>query len=207
LGERGPRFFYGFDPSASIPFRDVIAAARGNARPFRPFVWCCHRKGLAMPLAAKPQEKDLPELGIAAEKVRFIIIKARQFDAKEGDSDPDEGSNASDDGMADVLEDKPENDAVQQELTQFINKGLDEEERANLVALAWVGRETYGTDEWAEALDTARSEHGKRTAQYLLGLPLLGDYLADGLAEFGESFDDEDDEEFESEEPSQEDNS
>ena len=79
-----------------------------------------------------------PELGIAAEKVRFIIVKARQYDAKEGDSDPDEGSNATDDGMADVLEDKPETDAVRQELMQFINKGLDEEEQTNLVALAWV---------------------------------------------------------------------
>ena len=145
-----------------------------------------------MPIVAEPKEPAAPELNISAEKVRFIIIKARQFDAKEGDSDPDEGSNASDDGEADVLEDKPEDDAVQQELTSFIN-GLDEEERANLVALAWVGRETYGIDEWAEALETARSEHGKRTAQYLLGLPLLGDYLADGMAEFDENFDDEDD--------------
>jgi hypothetical protein len=134
-----------------------------------------------------------PELGIAAEKVRFIIVKARQYDAKEGDSDPDEGSNATDDGMADVLEDKPETDAVRQELMQFINKGLDEEEQTNLVALAWLGRGTYDLDEWKDALDTARTEHNKRTAQYLLGLPLLGDYLADGLEAFGESFDDEDD--------------
>jgi hypothetical protein len=159
-----------------------------------------------MAIAAKPDETELPELGISTEKVRFIIVKARQFDAKEGDSDPDEGSNSVDDGEADVLEDQPDNDAVQQELTSYIN-GLDEEERANLVALAWVGRETFGVDEWAEALDTARTEHGKRTAQYLLELPLLGDYLADGLAEFGEDFDDESDEEFEDEEPSEEDNS
>jgi Protein of unknown function (DUF3775) len=160
-----------------------------------------------MAIAAKPDETDLPELGISTEKVRFIIIKARQFDAKEGDADPDEGSNAVDDGEADVLEDKPDDDAVRQELMQFINKGLNEEEQVNLVALAWVGRETYGIDEWAEALDTARTEHNKRTAQYLLGLPLLGDYLADGLAEFGEDFDDESDEEFDEEEPSEEDNS
>jgi len=136
---------------------------------------------------------DTPELGIAAEKVRFIIVKARQFDAKESDSDPDEGSNASDDGMADVLEDKPDDDAVRQELVAFINKGLDEEEQVNLVALAWLGRGTYDIDEWKDALDTARTEHNKRTAQYLLGLPMLGDYLAEGLEAFGESFDDEDD--------------
>src|ERR1700742_4606778 len=81
-----------------------------------------------MPILAEPEETELPELGISTEKVRFIIIKARQFDAKEGDSDPDEGSNAVDDGEADVLEDKPEDDAVRQELVQFINR-LNEDEQ------------------------------------------------------------------------------
>ena len=152
-----------------------------------------------MPLAAKGDPEELPELGVAPEKVRFVIVKARQFDAKEADSDPDEGSDAIDDRMSDVLEDKPSEDAVEQELLEFIN-GLDEEEQINLVALAWLGRGTYSIDEWKEAIDTARTEHNNRTAQYLLGLPLLGDYLADGLAAFGENFDDETDEEFEEEE-------
>jgi hypothetical protein len=154
-----------------------------------------------MPLTTKGKpeaDAELPELGVAPEKVRFVIVKARQFDAKEADSDPDEGSDAIDDGMADVLEDDPKNDAVQQELTAFIN-GMDEEEQINLVALAWLGRGTYSIDEWQEALDTAKTEHNKRTAQYLLGLPLLGDYLAEGLEAFGESYDDETDEEFDSE--------
>ena len=154
-----------------------------------------------MPLTAKGKpegETELPELGVAPEKVRFIIVKARQFDAKEAESDPDEGSDAIDDGMADVLEDDPQNDAVEQELREYIN-GLDEEEQINLVALAWLGRGTYGIDEWKEALDTARTEHNKRTGQYLLSLPLLGDYLAEGLEAFGESFDDETDEEFDEE--------
>ncbi len=140
-----------------------------------------------MPQAAEPDEIPTPELNIALEKVDFIIVKAREFDAKEGDDDPDEGSDAVDDGMIDVLEDKPEEDVVQQELTAFI-RALDEEEQANLIALAWVGRGTYELAEWQEALDTARTEHKTRAAQYLLGLPLLGDYLADGLAAFGEEF-------------------
>ncbi len=147
-------------------------------------------------------EDDGPELGISPEKVRIVIAKARQFDAKEGDSDPDEGSNATDDGMADVLEDDPENDAVRRELVGFIN-GLNEDEQVNLVALAWLGRGTYDIEEWDDALQTARDEHNKRTGQYLLGLPLLGDYLANGLAEFGEDYDDETDEEQDQEEPSE----
>ena len=149
-------------------------------------------------------DDDVIELGISLEKVRFIIVKARQFDAKEGDSDPDEGSNAADDDEVDVLEDKPEEDAVQVELTNFIN-GLTEEEQVNLVALAWVGRGTYDIEEWDDAIDTARTEHNKRTGQYLLGLPLLGDYLAEGLEAFDEEFDDESEEELEDEEIVQED--
>jgi hypothetical protein len=73
-------------------------------------------------------------------------------------------------------------------------RGLNDEERFRLVALAWLGRGTYGLDEWKEAVATAKSEHGRRTAEYLLGLPLLGDYLEDGLAMFDEGIVDDTDE-------------
>ena len=127
------------------------------------------------------------ELGINPDKVCHIIAKARQFDAKEDMSDPDSGSNASDDGMADVLEDLPVDlDATRLEIVEFI-RALDEDEQINLVALAWVGRGTYDLSEWRDALAEARAQHTKRTAEYLLGLPLLGDYLHEGLAAFGES--------------------
>jgi hypothetical protein len=142
-----------------------------------------------MPLAAQPPvDPDAIDLGIATEKVCHIIVKARAFDAKEGDSDPDSGSNATDDGMADVLENKPD-DATYGELVSFI-RALDLDEQINLTALAWLGRGTYDLSEWQEALSTARGEHNGRTAEYLLGLPLLGDYLEEGLAMFNESCDD-----------------
>ncbi len=158
-----------------------------------------------MPVIEDTSDDELPELGISPEKVRFVIVKARQFDAKEADADPDEGSNAADDGMTDVLEDQPETDAVRQELAAFIN-AMDEEEKFSLVALAWVGRGTYDLDEWDEALETARTEHAKRTAKYLLEMPLLGDYLAEGLEAFGEEYDDEEDDELEAEELDEGDN-
>jgi hypothetical protein len=135
-------------------------------------------------------DPELPagvELGINIDKVCTIIAKARQFDAKEANSDPDSGSNAFDDGMTDVLEDLPTGqDATRLEIVEFI-RALDEDEQFNLVALAWVGRGTYDLSEWNEALREARSEHNKRVAEYLLGLPLLGDYLEEGLAAFGEN--------------------
>ena len=76
-------------------------------------------------------------------------------------------------------------DPTREELAGAI-RDLNEDERAELIALAWLGRGTYDLDEWDEAVATARSEHGKRAAEYLLGLPLLGDYLEDGLALFDE---------------------
>ena len=143
-----------------------------------------------MPIAAETEAAPEPTLNIAIDKVAFVIVKARQFDAKEADSDPDSGSNATDDDETDVLEDKAD-DPVRQELMSFIN-GLNVDEQIELVALAWLGRGTYDLGEWNEALDTARNEHNKRTAQYLLGLPMLGDYLEEGLAAFGETISDED---------------
>ena len=123
-------------------------------------------------------------LNLPLDKVSFIILKAREYDAKEGDTDPDEGSNAIDDGQTDILTDNGE-DPVREELLGAI-RSLNEDERLRLVALAWVGRGTYSKEEWREAIETAKSEHSRRTAEYLLNMPLLGDYLEDGLAAFDE---------------------
>ena len=45
----------------------------------------------------------MPNLAISTEDVAFLILKAREFDVKEANSDPDSGSNAVDDNMIDVL--------------------------------------------------------------------------------------------------------
>jgi hypothetical protein len=137
----------------------------------------------------KPDESDVPTLITPTDKIAFIIVKAREFDAKEADSDPDSGSNPTDDGGADVLEDK-QGDQARRELITAIND-LNEDEQIELVALAWLGRGTYEISEWPEALSMARNERNKRTAQYLLSLPLLGDYLEEGLDAFGEGISDE----------------
>ena len=118
-------------------------------------------------------------LEINPEKVRFIVDQARMFDAKEGVSDPDPGSNPSDDMEVDVLEDLSD-DATYQGLVEYI-RSLDEDEQVELVALAWIGRGTYAISEWEEAVAEARRAHNNRTAEYLTSLPMLGDYLEEGL--------------------------
>jgi Protein of unknown function (DUF3775) len=143
------------------------------------------------PAADRPRKAQEPALNLPLDKVGFIILKAREYDVKESDSDPNEGSNAIDDSQIDVLTDK-QDDPVREELLGAI-RGLNDEERMRLVALAWLGRGTYGLDEWKDAVATARSEHSRRTAEYLLSLPLLGDYLEDGLALFDEGIVDDSD--------------
>jgi hypothetical protein len=142
-----------------------------------------------MPRTAETPES--PSLDISTDKLAFIIERAREFDVKEADSDPDSGSNPTDDGDSDVLEDKS-GDATREELAGAI-RALNEDERAELIALAWLGRGTYDLEEWSDAVSTARSEHGRRADQYLLGLPLLGDYLEDGMALFEEGIVDDSD--------------
>jgi hypothetical protein len=135
-------------------------------------------------------DNDNPALAIATDKVAFIILKARAVDAKEAPTDENDGSNPTDDRNIESLEDIS-GDFTRRELADAID-ALNEEEQINLVALAWVGRGTYDFGEWQTALETARREHNTHIARYLLGLPLLGDYLEEGLAQFGERISDDD---------------
>lgn len=124
-------------------------------------------------------------LTISPEKVCFVIIKAREFDAKDAVTDPNPGSNPSDDNDAAVLEDHRD-DPVVEELTSLINS-LSEDEQIDLVTLAWLGRDDYSAGDWAEVREEASRAHNKRTANYLLGMPLLGDFLEEGLSMLGYS--------------------
>ncbi|MCC8941467.1 MULTISPECIES: DUF3775 domain-containing protein [Bradyrhizobium] len=125
----------------------------------------------------------MPELTISAEKVGFLIEKAREFDVKEGLVDPDSGSNGADDDMIDVLEDDGR-DPVAREITGFID-ALSEDEQVDLVALMRLGRGDGTIEEWADLRREAARGRTGRVASYLLGEPMLGDLLAEGLDEFG----------------------
>ncbi len=131
---------------------------------------------------------DFSDLSISLEQLGFIILKAREYDVKEGITDPDSGSNPTDDGMGAVLEDHGD-DPVRAELVQFIH-AMNEDEKADLVALAWLGRGDGDLDNWDELRSLALQEHKKRTASYLLTMPMLGDYLEEGLSQFDESIED-----------------
>jgi len=137
-----------------------------------------------------PAGEDAATLTISPEKVCFIIIKAREFDAKDVVTEPDPGSNPADDKDAAVLEDH-EDDPVLEELTSFIN-ALSEDEQIDLVALVWLGRNDSTLADWPSIRAEAARSHGnhpRHTANYLLGEPLVSDFLEEALSLFGESCD------------------
>jgi hypothetical protein len=124
-------------------------------------------------------------LAISAAKVAAIVARARQFDVKDMVTDLDSSSNASDDAMLSVLEDHND-DPVRTELIAII-RGLNEDEQADLVALTWLGRGDGDLDDWDDLRAEASRAHNKRTAEYLLGIPLFGDYLEEALEQLGHS--------------------
>jgi Protein of unknown function (DUF3775) len=129
-----------------------------------------------------------PTLTISSESVCFIIVKAREFDVQDVESDPDSGSNAADDKMVSVLEAHPD-DPTLPELRAFINT-LSEEEQIDLVTLMWLGRGDGTLDDWIDLHEEAERQHNDRTAAYLLGEPLLADHLEDALSQLGFSCED-----------------
>ncbi len=125
---------------------------------------------------------------LSPEKVCFILIKMREFEAQEEVVEPDPGSNPIDDGFRGTLEAYAD-DLTFAEVKAFID-ALNEDEQAELVALAWTGREDYAPGDWDQAVADARDRHTGATSDYLLGMPLLPSYLEAGLNQFDYSCDD-----------------
>jgi hypothetical protein len=136
-----------------------------------------------MPDTIRRDDPDPIDIGISTETLAFIVLHARAYDMEVPESDPDEGSNAADDRMIDVLEEGPDN-AMGAELRAAI-VSLPVDQRAALVALTWIGRGDYDRSQWAEALATAQSRANGATARYLMGMPMLGDLLEQGADEVG----------------------
>jgi len=130
----------------------------------------------------------MPGLEISTDKIGFVIVKAREMAAKVAAWDDGATSDHDVESILEYFSD----DATQAEFKEFI-RDLNEDEQVSLVALAWIGRGSFAPEELEEALTTARSEHTNRTADYLLGMPLLPDYLEEGLDRLGYSVEDTED--------------
>ncbi|TBW35821.1 DUF3775 domain-containing protein [Siculibacillus lacustris] len=122
-------------------------------------------------------------LTIPLQKLAFLIEKAREYDAEVPADPGDLGSNASDDGETDILLDTPDNGTAE-ELREAI-KGLNTDEQEELLALVWLGRGDFTAAEWPAAMAQARESRTASEADYLLGTPLLADYLEEAVSALG----------------------
>ena len=127
-------------------------------------------------------------LTTSLEQLTYIIEKAREFDAETAPVDSDSGSNPSDDKDVSILEDTGDN-PTEQELAAALD-ALDDDQRVELLALMWLGRGDFERSEWREALARAREVHNEAETEYLIGTPLLADYLEEALDTLGYSLED-----------------
>ena len=132
------------------------------------------------------------DLTIGPDTVRLFILKAKAIsagvnedyeDGAEHEIEYDGGIR--DNHLHDGLAEEEEENLTERELRQLIND-LNVDEAAELVALAWIGRGDYDASEWQDAVTQAKQRGSRRsTARYLLGMPMLGDWLEEGLDVLG----------------------
>jgi len=135
---------------------------------------------------------------IKPEHVCHVIFKARAINAGNDlvdTSDDDTGVPSGPGGFDEETVDEErfeefEHDENYIELKSFIDE-LAQDEQCELVALAWLGRgEDSNKDDWEDLVRLAYERHNDRTANYLLGMPMLADYLQEALQIFDVSCED-----------------
>jgi len=128
------------------------------------------------------------ELSVSLDTLCRLIIRARELEAQVPaiENDDEDEPTDSDDPLA-VLEDEA-NEAVEDEVRTLL-EDLPEDEAAEVLALAWVGRGTYDASEWDEALEAANEDDNDLVVDQLLDMPLLAGYLDAGMAAFDLSCD------------------
>ena len=114
------------------------------------------------------------------EQLAYIIEKAREYDAETAPVDSNSGSNPSDDNDVAILEATADN-PTRQELAAALD-ALNEDQKIEILALTWLGRGDFDRGEWREALAQAGEIHNATETEYLIGTPLLADYLEEAIA-------------------------
>ena len=124
-------------------------------------------------------------LHIRLDSLCYIIDKPRTIQAKEDVVLPDIPASPTEDWALQILADHSD-DYTLQEITRAIGE-MSERQRAELVALMWLGRGDYTLEEWETAVDDAIGDYSLNAAAYLLAHPMVADDLEEGLIAHGYS--------------------
>ncbi|GGC10374.1 hypothetical protein GCM10011363_28810 [Marivita lacus] len=112
-------------------------------------------------------------------RIEELVLRFNAVMAKEGTDISDLGGNATDDEVTATLQ-ETEGDLSRNEITQEIESMNDEQQDA-LVALFWIGRGDAEPAAWEQTKALARQQHDGLVSRYLLGRPMVGEYLTEGL--------------------------
>lgn len=127
------------------------------------------------------------ELSVSLDAICRIIVRARELEAQVPAEDLDEEDPGDHDDVLSVLEDEV-NESVEEEIGAALDD-LGDDQIAEVLALALVGRGTYDPSEWDEALEAASDPDAEPPIEQLLDMPMLAAYLEAGLAAFDLSCD------------------
>ena len=122
----------------------------------------------------------MSELAFDPDTIDALILRLKSVMAREGTDIPNPGGNASDDEVAEMLQ-ETEGDLSRDEITQEI-ESMDDDQQDALVALFWIGRGDAEPEAWDETVALARTRHTGPVSTYLLAKPLVASNLEDGMA-------------------------
>lgn len=112
-------------------------------------------------------------------RIEALVLRFNAVMAKEAMDISDPGGNASDDEVVVTMQ-ETQGDLSRTEIAQDIDSMNDEQQDA-LVALFWIGRGDSDPEAWEQTKALARQQHEGLVSSYLLGQPLVGDFLTEGL--------------------------
>jgi hypothetical protein len=127
-------------------------------------------------------------LHIPLEVLCYIVATTRQIQAKEDVVIPDSPDGPSEDWALQVLA-HHSGDYTVAELVGCVGE-MSQRQRAELVALMWIGRGDYGVEDWEQAVDDAIGDYSVGAAAYLLAHPMVSDHLEEGIIAHGYSCED-----------------
>ena len=123
-----------------------------------------------------------------------LILRAKEMEAQvpamDADEDADNVDDFDDEGgdqSLSVLEDEL-NSGVEEEMRAMLDD-LADDQLAEVLALAWVGRGTFDATEWEDAMADAADTDPETTIDELMDMPLLASHLEAGLGAFDYSCD------------------
>ena len=124
-------------------------------------------------------------LKISKEKLAYVISCAKEYEENAGRWDQVVQNSFNDNVISPMAEEL--HDPAANFFLSEIYETLDDTEKASLIALSMIGRGEVDAKDFNKAMSLALAEDADHAATYLLRIPMVADYLEDGLQKLGYS--------------------